>query len=103
MFKITTQAADQVRAAAAQSGTEGMPLRLAARKKDDGSIEYIMGFDEARDEDIRIEAEGIPVVMAPEYVPLLDTAVLDFVQLDDSEEKQFIFVNPQDANYVPAE
>ncbi len=103
MFKMTTEAADQVRVAAAQGGTEGMPLRLAARKKDDGSIEYIMGFDEAKDDDIRLETEGIPVVMAPEYVPLLDTAVLDFVTLDDSDEKQFIFVNPQDANYSPAE
>ena len=52
MFKITESAAQQVVQAAKQSGTDGMALRLAARQKPDGSIEYVMGFDEASDEDI---------------------------------------------------
>ncbi len=55
MFKVTEAAAAQVKQAANQSGTEGMALRLAAQQKQDGSIEYLMGFDETRENDIRID------------------------------------------------
>jgi iron-sulfur cluster assembly protein len=100
MFKVTPAAAEQVRVAAQQGGTEGMALRLAAQTRPDGSIDYMMGFDEGTEDDIRFASEGVQVVIAPEYVPLLDQAVMDYVQLDDGS-KQFIFLNPKDANYSP--
>ena len=100
MFKVTTAAADQVRVAAHQGGTEGMVLRLAAARTTDGSIEYQMGFDEPNEDDIRFSSEDVDIVMAPEYVPLLDKAILDFVELE-SGEQQFIFLNPDDPSYVP--
>lgn len=100
MFKVTQAAAEQVRAAAQQGGTEGMALRLAAAKRADGSIDYKMGFDEVSDEDIRFASEGVEIVMAPEYVPLLDRATLDFVELHPGE-RQFIFLNPEDPDYRP--
>lgn len=101
MFEITEAAAEQVRNAAEQGGTEGMALRMAARMKEDGSIDYLMGFDEPREEDVRVVCSGIEVVMEPQYVPLLDEAVMDYAQLDDGELR-FIFLNPHDANYMPA-
>jgi iron-sulfur cluster assembly protein len=100
MFKLTQVAAEQVRAAAQQGGTAGMALRLAAAKRADGSIDYKMGFDEVSEEDIRFASEGVDIVMAPEYVPLLDQAILDFVELEPGE-RQFIFLNPEDADYRP--
>ena len=100
MFRITESAAQQVIQAAKQSGTDGMALRLAARQKTDGSIEYVMGFDEASDDDISFKTEGVEIVMEPEYVPLLDQAVMDFVELDEGEH-QFVFLNPKDPHYVP--
>jgi iron-sulfur cluster assembly protein len=100
MFKVTPAAAEQVRNAAKQGGTEGMALRLAAQKHADGTYDYRMGFDEANEDDIRITSEGIEIVMAPEFVPLLDNTTLDFVQLDDGDA-QFVFINPDDANYSP--
>lgn len=101
MFEITENAAEQVRNAAEQGGTEGMALRMAARMKEDGTIDYLMGFDEAREDDIRVVSNGIEVVMEPQYTTLLDEAVMDYAQLDDGELR-FIFINPQDANYEPA-
>ena len=98
MFKVTEAAAEQVRNAAQQGGTEGMALRLAAQKHADGSFEYRMGFDEANDDDITFKSEGVNIAMAPEYVPLLDNTTLDFATLDGGEA-QFIFINPDDANY----
>ncbi len=100
MFKVTPQAAEQVKVAAEQGGTAGMALRLAAQKRPDGSIDYRMGFDEVTEDDIRFSSEGVQIVMAPEFVPLLDAATLDFVELEPGDA-QFIFLNPNDANYVP--
>ncbi|RMG36389.1 MAG: iron-sulfur cluster assembly accessory protein [Gammaproteobacteria bacterium] len=100
MFKVTPAAAEQIRNAAKQGGTEGMALRLAAQKHADGTYDYRMGFDEASEDDIRFTSEDIEIVMAPEYVPLLDNTTLDFVQLDEGDS-QFVFINPDDANYSP--
>jgi len=100
MFKVTPTAAEQVLSAAKQGGTEGLSLRLAAHQKPDGSIDYRMGFDDATDEDIRIISEGVDVVMAPEYVPLLVEATMDFVEIEPGQP-HFIFLNPKDANYSP--
>ena len=101
MFKVTTNAAEQVISAAQQSGTEVMPLRLAAQKRPDGSVDYKMGFDASTDDDIRFKSEGVDIVIAPEFIPLLDQTVMDYVKLDEEGESQFIFLNPDDANYVP--
>ena len=100
MFKVPPQAARQVRVAAEQGGTVGMALRLAAQQRPDGSIDYRMGFDEATEDDIRFTSEGVQIVMAPEFVPLLDAATLDFVELEPGDA-QFIFLNPNDATYTP--
>ncbi len=100
MFRVTQSAAAQVKVSAQQGGTDGMPLRLAARQKPDGSIDYLMGFDEVTEEDIRFTSEGVEIVMAPESVPLLDEALMDYVELEQGEH-QFIFINPKDANYSP--
>lgn len=100
MFKLTTAAAEQVRTAAQQGGTEGLALRLAAQKKPDGAIDYRMGFDDGTEDDIRFKAEGVEIVMAPEYVPLFDKATMDFVEIEPGQH-HFIFLNPEDANYSP--
>lgn len=100
MFKVTTAAAEQVHQAAKQGGTEGLSLRLAAQQNPDGSIDYHMGFDDASDDDIRMNCDGVDVVMAPESVPLMGEATMDFVEIE-SGQFHFIFLNPKDPNYSP--
>jgi len=100
MFKLTTAAAEQVLRAAKEGGTEGMSLRLAATQKEDGAIDYRMGFDAATEEDIRVQTEGIDIVMSPEDVPLLDETVMDFVEIEPGKP-HFIFLNPKDPTYPP--
>ncbi|MET0004155.1 MAG: iron-sulfur cluster biosynthesis family protein [Candidatus Thiodiazotropha sp.] len=100
MFKITPRAAQQIQQAAKMGGTEGMALRFAAQKKEDGSFDYLMGFDDAKDDDIQFDSEGVSVIMEPEYFSLLDETTMDFDELDDGES-QFIFINPKDSNYTP--
>lgn len=98
MFKITPRAAEQIRQAAKLGGTEGMALRFAAQQKADGSFDYLMGFDDAKEDDIQFDAEGVSIIMKPEHFALLDETTMDFAELDDGE-KQFIFINPKDSNY----
>jgi iron-sulfur cluster assembly protein len=100
MFRLTTAAAEQVLNAAKQGGTEGMSLRLAAVQAADGSIDYRIGFDDPSEDDIRLNCEGIDVVMAPEHVPLLDQTTMDYVELEPGQF-HFIFLNPKDPHYKP--
>lgn len=100
MFKVTEAAAEQVRSAAEKGGAEGMALRLAAVRKTDGTFDYKMGFDQPREDDIRLSCEGVDIVMEPEFVPLLDETVLDYVELEQGDF-QFIFLNPKDSSYQP--
>lgn len=79
-----------------------MALRFAARKKEDGTFDYLMGFDGIKDDDIQFDSEGISIVMEPEHFSLLDETVMDFAELDDGE-REFIFMNPKDSNYSKPE
>ena len=49
-----------------------------------------MGFDDIADEDMKLDLNGIAVVIGPEYQAILDATVLDFVELNPGEFN-FIF------------
>ncbi len=90
MLKVTESAAEQVRQAASQSGTDDMALRVAARLNDDGMIEFGLGFDESADEDFVIEAYGVKVLVAPSSQALLTDITLDFNEVAPGE-MSFVF------------
>lgn len=100
MITITKRAADQINESRESDDNGELALRLAAKVTDDGSYQYGLGFDEVRDGDQQIESEGIQLVVAEESQDLLKGCVLDFVEIT-SGDKQFIFLNPNDPNYVP--
>ncbi len=91
MITITPQAAAQIRNAAEQGGMQGMSLRVAAKKSDDGNVEYMLGFDDMGDEDLEYTLEGIPVLISEFSKDLVRGITLDFVELTPGEF-QFIFV-----------
>ena len=102
MITVSTAAAEQIKESAKQGQMEGMALRLAAQKNEDGTLQYAMGFaDREMDDDINFESEGVKILVSAANYELLKDTELDFVALDD-EEKQFIFKNPNDPNYKPA-
>jgi iron-sulfur cluster assembly protein len=100
MFTLTPSAAGQVMQAAKQGGADGLSLRLAAQRRPDGTIDYRMGFDEADEDDIRLNCEGVDIVMTPEQVPLLDQATMDYVEIEPGQF-HFIFLNPKDPSFSP--
>lgn len=101
MIKITPAAAEQIRVSAAKGNMEGLAMRIAARRNPDGSIHYGMGFDDSQQEgDLRINAEGVDVVIAEASQPLVDGMTVDYVEIEP-DTFEFIFLNPNDANFVP--
>ncbi len=98
MITITAQAARQIRNSSEQSGTEGMSLRLAARREADGTIEYGMGFDDHSEGDHVVSSEGITLLISPQCADLLEGATLDFVEIN-AGNFCFIFMNPNDASH----
>ena len=101
MITLTSQAAQQVLKAAGQTGAQGSPLRIAARVDADGSVQYGMGFDEQREQDMLIHCEGVAVLVSPGSTALLKGVTLDFVEFNPGEF-QFIFI-PPDAGGGPGE
>jgi len=100
MIVITTAAAKQISASANQGNMQGLAMRIAASRNPDGSMHYGMGFDDSQLEgDLHITSEGIDVVIAETSKILLEGTTLDYVELEPGEF-QFIFMNPNDANYT---
>ena len=93
MIVITPAAAEQIRRAAEQGGMQGMSLRVAAKRADDGNIEYMLGFDDPGDEDVDYVIEGVPILISELSKDLVRGITLDFVELTPGEF-QFIFVPP---------
>jgi len=100
MITLTDAAAKQILKSAEEGKMDNLALRLAAKQKPDGSMDYGMGFDEIRDDDMTFQCEGVEVVIAPEFGPLLKGATIDFVEFQPGDMR-FIFMNPNDANYTP--
>ena len=100
MITITEEAAAQIRRAAEQGGTQGMSLRVAARRADDGQVEYMLGFDDLGDEDLEYTVQGIPLLISEFSKDLLRGITLDFVELNPGEF-QFIFIPAQGAAPAP--
>lgn len=93
MITITPSAAEQIRAALAESEEEGLYLRIAARHTPDGSIEFGMGLDEVRENDMNFNCEGVDVLLGPSSRDLLVGVSLDFVEYQPGEFR-FIFIPP---------
>ena len=97
---LTEQAADQIREQFPEN-EEGVALRLAVRKIEDGSFQYAMGFDvENHEGDQRFSLRKIPVVVGADSLALARGMIVDFVELEPGQ-KQFIFLNPNDPAHVP--
>jgi iron-sulfur cluster assembly protein len=92
MFTLTSMAARQIQEAAANSGAQEMALRIAAKIDPDGSKQYGMGFDDPTEEDMKLDLNGVAVVIAGESQILLADTVLDYVELNPGEFN-FIFID----------
>jgi len=96
MITVTPNAARQIRTAALEAEADDLALRIAARRDADGSLQYAMGFDDARESDLCLACEGVALVVAPGHRELLEGMTLDFVEIERGDFR-FIFINPNEA------
>jgi iron-sulfur cluster assembly accessory protein len=95
MITVTPDAARKILESAKQGDTEGMPLRIAVTRLEDGSFHYAMGFDDvSHDGDKTFQSEGITIIVGTPSAELLSGTVIDYVDLDGTME--IIFINPND-------
>jgi iron-sulfur cluster assembly protein len=97
---FSDSAIEQIKISADQTNSNGMGLRIAARMSPDESVEYGLGFDTPRDDDIQFDYNGITILISPSDEELLHGAHIDFVELEPGNSN-FIFLNPNDPNYKP--
>jgi iron-sulfur cluster assembly protein len=102
MIKITDAAAKQILLSLVNDDDEDLKLRIAATENSDGSLEYAMGLVvDVEDKDEQHVVNGVPLVIDSSHRRLLEGMVIDFVEIDAGQPKNFIFLNPNDPNYVP--
>ena len=102
MITVTPAAETQIQQARQQSEAEGIALRVAVELKQDGSLHYMMGFDDNKKQgDLVIDAEKANVVVDVASEPLVKGMKIDFVELEGRME--FIFINPNDPKQKPLE
>ena len=89
-FTMTPTAVGEILASAERSQAAGMALRVAARQAADGSIDFGMGFDEQREDDEAAQFDALKVLIGSRSLPLLEGAVLDFVETAPGEH-DFVF------------
>ncbi len=94
MFEITDNAAKQFKASADAIGDDALSFRISARKSGSKGIQYNMGFDTPKGDDISCVLNGIRTIIDPETAKLVESMIIDFRELDGQE--QFIFLNPND-------
>ncbi|MBU3917794.1 iron-sulfur cluster assembly accessory protein [bacterium] len=94
MFEITDNAAKQFKTSAEAIGDDTLSFRISARKSETKGIQYNMGFDKPREEDISCLLNGIQTIVDPKSAKLVKSMIIDFRELDGLE--QFVFINPND-------
>lgn len=91
MISLTPAAAEQIRAAAQQSGVERMGLRVAARINDSGMLEFGMGFDDERANDAAVDTQGVTLLVNAQSAPYLEDVTIDFSEVSPGEAR-FVFM-----------
>jgi len=99
MIKLTPAAAKMIKHSAKEGNLDGLPLRLACTKMQDGTYHYGMGFDDVKEDDITHTSEGIDLIVSVTANEFMNGMTIDYVEIEEGKE-QFIFMNPNDPAYV---
>ena len=93
LIDVTSAAAQQLEKVLAEQGEESSLLRIMVMPGQHGGYQYMLGVEqEAKADDIVIEAENISVIVDGESAPLVDGAQIDYV--DGLMRSGFVISNP---------
>jgi len=99
MIKLTASAAKQIKHSAKESNLDGLPLRIACTRLQDGNFHYGMGFDDVKEGDITHTSEGVDVIVSVTANEFMNGMTVDYVEIE-AGKFEFIFMNPNDPSYV---
>jgi Fe-S cluster assembly iron-binding protein IscA len=102
MITITKKAAEEIKLSTHNPDTQGLLIRFAVEETTEG-FQYLMGFDELKSDDIHLESNGIEYLVSYNQKDFLTNMVVDFDQIESGQEYSFVFINPNDPNYIPPE
>lgn len=94
MVTLTDMAAQQIQFSVEKTDSQGLSLRIAAKRGPKMEVLYQMGFDERTDDDEIFESNGITLLVDEASAPLLEGMTLDYFFFDGA--MQFVFLNPND-------
>ncbi len=100
IFIITKAATSQIEKESKKSDSKGWPLRIAVNVEKNGKFNYLMGFDESKEDDLRLKINNLDIIISPDCMDNLKNCKLDFVEIE-KDNFQFIFLNPNDPNHNP--
>ena len=100
IFEISDSAALQISKASELAESKDWPLRIAVNVDGNGKFNYLMGFDQSKEEDLRLKINKVEIIIAPDSMINLKNCKLDYVEID-KDKHEFIFLNPNDPAYVP--
>ena len=100
IFEISDSAAEQIKKSSESSKSSEWPLRIAVNVDSNGKFNYRMGFDNSKEEDLRLKVNGIEIIISPDCMIHLKNCKLDYVKLEEGKN-EFIFLNPNDPAFSP--
>jgi len=100
IISLSPAAIAQMKTTMENSEHGSMALRIAATMTADETINYGIGFDEAKEDDIRFTDCDINFLVNPDCLELLNGTHIDYVDIEKNQH-HFIFLNPNDPNYKP--
>lgn len=92
MITLSRRAADRVRAMHAELDAPSKQLRVFVESGGCSGFQYGMSFDESKPDDVRLESEGVPMLLDPASLAYLDGSSIDFD--DGLHGKGFEIKNP---------
>ncbi|MBN4079258.1 iron-sulfur cluster assembly accessory protein [Beggiatoa alba] len=100
IITFSPSAIEQIKKNVQEGEHSGLALRIAAQMTANETVQYGIGFDEAKEEDAQFENDGFKVIVSPDCLELLHGTYVDFVEIEN-EQHHFIFLNPNDPSYKP--
>lgn len=97
LITVTPAALAQLRVVIAASDEPDVALRAAARRTDTGEIEFGMGLDEPREQDMQIALDDlVTVLVSAASRELIAGTWIDYLEVAPGE-KRFVFLKPEAA------
>ena len=93
MLTVTPVAAERIKSVITEQNEEGASLRIAVAGMGCGGPQIMMTLDrEVDEEDIKIEHDGITILIDSQSAPIIDGSEVDFVET--LEHSGFTVKNP---------